>query len=547
MRKILFILTLVSIIWLSGCYSCKTWMHMQGKEPADPKAEYMWSKGCHPTKAPMPLPEECEPPCGEPTPAPTPKPVPPPPPPKTNCAEQVYPDGGCKIVKLEKCLPGQVRTGTDFEYTIRVTSLTDLTITDVVVTDTPSSNFQYRTANPKATVQGDKLIWVFPTLAPGESREITGIAVATASGELQNCVDVTYKLPRKGPICVYTVSVQPEIAITKEAPAEVSICDPIDYVIKVQNTGSGAAYNLKVIDELPSGIVTTKGSNRVEIPIGTLPAGTARSMSFAVQAQKPGTYVNSAVAVADDGVRAESAPVRTMVKQPVLSITKTGPSMQYLDREATYEITVTNTGDWPAVETIIEDEISTGATFVKASQGGVLSRGKVMWKVAKLNPGATAKMSVTYMPKGIGTLVNTARASAICADAVTAVAKTQVKGVPAILLEVIDLTDPIRIGNEVTYRIMVTNQGSAVGTNIAVQAILEPEMEYVSNSGATRGTFADDTITFTPLPSLAAKARASWEVTVKAVGEADVRFRVKMKSDQIKRDVEETESTNFYK
>jgi len=71
-------------------------------------------------------------------------------------------------------------------------------------------------------------------------------------------------------------------------------------------------------------------------------------------------------------------------------------------------------------------------------------------------------------------------------------------------------------------------------------------MEYVSSAGATNGVYADGTITFAPLPELAPKARATWEVVVKAKAVKDVRFRVKMISDQLDRDVEETESTHFY-
>ena len=253
--------------------------------------------------------------------------------------------------------------------------------------------------------------------------------------------------------------------------------------------------------------------------------------------KRAGTYTNNAVVLADGNINVQSPQVSTIVRQPKLNITKTGPETQYLDREVTYEISVTNTGDWPAVNTLIEDEIPPGVAFVKASQGGVIIQNKVMWKVAKLNPGATAKTSVTYMPKNIGTVVDTAKASAVCADTVSVTAQTQVKGVSAILLEVIDLADPVRIGNTTTYRIIVTNQGSAVATNIAVKAMLEPQMEYVSSIGATNGSFAGDTVTFAPLPSLAPKTRARWEVTVKAKALGDVRFKATMKSDQLDREV----------
>lgn len=532
MKKALLFLLLTSLILISGCYSCHTWMAMQDKTPADPSAKFMWDNNCRPE--PMPLPERCEP-------LPQPKPLPPPPPPMPNCAERMYPCGGCGVVKLEKCMPKQVQTGGEFEYTIKVTNLTDGDLTEVVVTDTLDANIQHKSSTPPANIRGDKFVWAFSGLGPKQAVEIKGIAIAVVSGVLKNCADVTYKMP----VCVQSVSVQPNIVVTKTAPAEVSICDPINVVFKVENSGTGPANNARIIDELPEGLVTAQGSTKIEIPMGSLLAGTARSVAVSLMAQRPGTFVNKAVVIAD-GINVESPTVTTTVKKPVLKITKTGPDEQYLDRELTYEITVTNIGDWPAIDTVIEESASGGLRFVKASQGGTLVKDKVLWKIAKLNPGATAKTFVIYMPDGFGKIVNPATASAVCADAVKATAQTEIKGVPAILLEVVDITDPIKVGNDVTYRITVTNQGSAVGTNIVIKAILESEMEYVRNAGATQGSFAGDTVTFTPLPSLNPRTRASWEVTVKAKAVGDVRFKATMRSDQLTRDVEETEATTFY-
>ena len=494
-------------------------------------ASWILIGGCHP--APTPPPTQYEP---------APKPLLQPPPVALSCPARIYPCEGCGVVKLEKCMPSQVQTGTEFEYKIRVTNLTGSALADVVVTDTLVSNFQYKTSNPQANIHGNQLIWIFSSLAPKETKEITGIGVAAASGIVQNLADVTYRMP----LYVQSVSIQPNIVITKTAPAEVSICEPINYILKIENTGTGPANNVKIVDDLPGGLVTAQGNNKVEIPIGTLPVGTARNILVAVKAQTSGTYTNSAAAFADGNINVQSPQVSTIVRQPKLNITKTGPETQYLNKEAAYEITVTNTGDWPAVNTIIEDEIPAGAAFVSASQGGAVIQNKVMWKVAKLGPGDTVKTSAAYMPKGIGTIVNTAKASAVCCDAVTVTMRTEVKGVPAVLLEVADLTDPIKIGDTVTYRIVVTNQGSTTGTNIAVKAMLEPQMEYVSSVGATNGTLAGDTITFAALPSLAVRSKATWEVTIKAKAVADVRFRAQIKSDQLDRVVEETESTHFY-
>ena len=83
-------------------------------------------------------------------------------------------------------------------------------------------------------------------------------------------------------------------------------------------------------------------------------------------------------------------------------------------------------------------------------------------------------------------------------------------------------------------------------TDIAIVCTLEENETYVSSSGATRGRLEGNKITFQPLGSLAPKAKAQWNVVVKAVKAGDVRFTVTMNSDQLTRSVEETESTNLY-
>ena len=49
-----------------------------------------------------------------------------------------------------------------------------------------------------------------------------------------------------------------------------------------------------------------------------------------------------------------------------------------------------------------------------------------------------------------------------------------------------------------------------------------------------------------PVPTLRPKARIEWRVKVRATGEGDTRFRVKMTTKRLTSPVEESESTKFY-
>jgi uncharacterized repeat protein (TIGR01451 family) len=245
-------------------------------------------------------------------------------------------------------------------------------------------------------------------------------------------------------------------------------------------------------------------------------------------------------------MRVESAATTTSVGQPILTINKIGPDRVYIGRPAAYEITVTNSSDVPAKNAILEDTIPDGVTGVKATAGAKLSGLKLVWEFGTLEPNASKNVRINYTPTKAGTLINTATATAYCAEAVASTMRTSVTGIPALSLEVVDVEDPVRTGTRATYVIRVENQGSATATNIQIACLLENNVEYISSAGATAGSREGQTIRFFPLGSLAPKSKAAWRVVVEAVRPGDVRFKAVMNADQLSRPVEETESTLIY-
>ena len=462
--------------------------------------------------------------------------------PQSNVKTKVFSCDACPIIKLDSTIPPQVQARSEFEYTLKITNLTDEILTDVIVSDVLSSNFQSLRSNPTPITMQDRIKWSFPRLAPGESKEIIGIGMAMQAGEVLDYIDVTYTAPAK----LRSIALEPKLVITKSAPAEISACAPIVYIFKIENIGNGTANNVRLYDTLPQGLTTMTGGSTVDLSIGELPAGSSRTISLTLKANQTGTFVNNAVAMADGDITAESGNVTTIVKKPMLSITTSAPDSDYINTELPYSITVTNTGNWPAVNTLIEGSVPQGMTFVRASEGGSANNGRLAWRIQSLAPGQSVTTSATLLPVAVGNIENTFRASADCADAVSSTAITAIKGAAGILLEVGDTTDPIRVGNTTTYRIIVRNQGQIPVTNISIKAMLENSMTFVSVAGATNGQFADGTITFAPLSWLAPKTQAVWEVTVRAAAEGDVRFKAEMTGDQLESPVIETESTHYF-
>jgi uncharacterized repeat protein (TIGR01451 family) len=340
--------------------------------------------------------------------------------------------------------------------------------------------------------------------------------------------------------------VQPRLELTKTAPAEALLCEPIPVVFVVSNSGTGSAREVKIVETLPPGLLTVDGNSKLVFDVGTLTEGQSQQFSAELRATKRGSYTSKAVASSTSGLRAESAETTTVVDMPVLAITNNGPEQQYLGRPLTYEIIITNNSTTPAKNTVIEDNIPEGVTSTEASTGAKLSGSKLIWELGTLAPNTSKKVRVSYLPTEAGTLTNSATATAYCSEPVTASVKTLIAGISAVALEVVDVDDPVKVGARTTYVITVTNQGSAAATNISIGCILEDNVQYVSSAGSTSGSPEGRMVKFFPLSTLAPKARAAWRVVVRAVKPGDVRFKVIMNVDQLTRPVEEAESTHIY-
>jgi uncharacterized repeat protein (TIGR01451 family) len=449
-------------------------------------------------------------------------------------------------ITIDKTCTGSAQVGDDVSYTIEVTNPSQVEATNVTVSDTIPDGITYVSSTPAATASGNALTWSLGSLKAQGRSSISVKAKAARVGKFENCAEVRADHGLNAKDCCSTVVTSPKLAIEKKCPAEVTVCDNIEYVITVRNAGDGPAKNVKINDPLPAGLATSDGKNAYTASVGDLGPGQSKEIRFTVKASKPGRYDNKVTATADGNLTAE-ANCSTVVKQPALEVTKTGPKERFIGRDATYEITVKNTGDAPARDTVLTDPLPSGLQFVSASDGGANQGGTVTWRLGVLDPGASKKVTLTVKALTPGTAKNVARATAYCAEG-QATMDMSVEGIPAVLLEVIDLEDPDEVGTTTTYLITVTNQGSADATNVKIIAEVQPEAVYDSSSGATPGTAAARTVTFAPLAKIAPKAKAEWRVVVKSTKAGDTRFKVSMTTDQIASQgaVQETESTRFY-
>jgi len=451
-------------------------------------------------------------------------------------------DRNTSVLQIERSTPAEVRVNDEFTYEIRVTNTSRGRIDEFNLVEQFPATFKVRSMTPDGGATAGQASWPMRALEPGASASVQVTGSTDKPDQLDWCATITFKTTA----CISTKIVEPRLVVEKTMPPEVTLCQDIPIRVRVMNSGSGIARNVMVTDNLPEGLTTPDGKTGFTFRAGDLNTGQAKEGMVTVRATRTGTFTNTCQAREDGGLTAE-ASATTVVRQPVLTVAKRCPDIRYVGRPVEYEITVQNNGDAPAVNTILVDQVPSGASFINADGGGRFAQGRITWSLGTLAPGQAQTVNVRLQANEIGKLLNRVMVRADCAEA-AAECETVVKGIPAILIEVVDDPDPVEVGGETTYTITVTNQGSAVGTNIRVECILPDSEEFVSATGPINMPAAVEgkTIRFAALPTLAPKARATWTVRVRGIRMEDARFRTVMISDQMTSPVEETESTNIY-
>jgi uncharacterized repeat protein (TIGR01451 family) len=337
----------------------------------------------------------------------------------------------------------------------------------------------------------------------------------------------------------------PMLGLRTVAPTSVSRCAPFEVALVVTNAGRVPLTGVRLTGELPPGLRPVRADAAPAWDAGTLAPGATREFRYEVEAESAGDLALRARATSAEGGRAE-AIATTTVRAPVLTLECETLKTLLLGRPLDVCLTVRNTGDTNEPRAVVRLQLPEASKITGVSEGGVASPVDVIWELGDLAPGATKVLCATLRAVDVGEFFVQASATGACAPPAESACATQVAGIPAILLEVVDAEDPVPVGENVTYQIRVTNQGSAPGTNVRIACALPANQQFVSGAGRTEVSVAGQTLTFAPLAVLAPKDRAEWQVVARATGAGDTRFEVKLTSDQFTQPIEETESTTHY-
>lgn len=443
---------------------------------------------------------------------------------------------------IQKFAPGEIQVGKPAKFVVQVRNAGAQSADDVTVRDEIPQGTKLISTSPNASTEGGAIVWKLGKLSPGEDRTVEMQLMPTTEGEIGSVATVYYSAQAS----VKTKCTMPQLAIRMTAANEVMIGNQQHVKIEIKNPGTGDATHVMLFENVPPNVKHAAGP-ALEFEIGTLHPGETRELDLVLTAEKAGKVVNALTARADGSLQVQQQ-VEFEVIAPALTVDVNGPERRYLERPATYEVSVVNPGTAPAHDVQIVTKLPKGMKFVRANNMGEYDAAThaVYWSLAELPKGERGTVEVVAMPTETGQ--QTLQVEGHAQQGLTDHKQRDitVEGLAAIMFEVRDLEDPIEVGGETVYEIRVVNQGTKAATNVQVTCEIPPGMKVLSAEGEAAHKVMDSRLVFEPLQQLAPKADTVYRIRAQGLQAGDQRITVQVNTDDLQQPIRREESTRVF-
>ncbi len=447
-------------------------------------------------------------------------------------------------VTIEKIAPAGMQVGKPATFVVKVRNTGSVAATGVEVRDQVPKGTQLSSTTPRAR-QGTRgeLVWSLGTLEPGEETAVEMHVTPTEEGELGSVATVHFSAAASA----RSIATKPELLLEASAPSQALLGDTLTLSIKLSNPGTGVATGVILSERVPPGLRHPAGAD-LEYDVGTLKPGESRQLELELVADRAGAVTNVMLARGDGNLRAEHR-LDVQVIAPELELAIDGPHRRFLEREAVYELGISNPGTAPAQNVELVVHLPDGLEFISANNAGHYEETTraVHWRLEELPVHETGVVELVTMPVRAGEHSLRARGTAARGVEAESEQAVSIEGIAAILFEVRDVVDPIEVGGETVYEIKVLNQGTKASSNVQVHVLLPAEMQPLAAEGPTQHAIDGRQVVFEPLRRLAPKADTMYRIRVRGLEPGDLRTRVQVLTDEMQGvPVTKEESTRVY-
>ncbi len=435
-----------------------------------------------------------------------------------------------------------INVGQPCELMLTVKNSGDANASDVVVDVFFPRTVRLTEASPKPATAQSSVVWEFPTLDAGEEREIHITMIPSQRGELAANANVRFSSAATTLLAVE----EPMLNVAMKGPSEVMMGEPASHVVTVSNPGTGVAHNVTLEVTIPEGLQHPKGK-RLKMDLGSVNPGEQRSVRLSLTAVAGGSQNVSVIATSGTELR-QTANAAVSVLAPSLNLAVSGPALRYVGRDARYALKLTNDGQAVTNNVRAMYVVPKGFEYLYASRGGKYdeSTRTVTWFVGSVSPKEAIDLSLKLKPIELGDFNHVARAVSEHGAIANARTATRIEGTASLVLEVLDLDDPVEIGRETAYEVRVRNEGSKQAQNVGLSFELPNGVKLINIKGPTKHIAESGLVVFKALPALEPGKTAIFQIHIQGADEGNHRVRARLTSDSIQEPLTVEELTRFY-
>ena len=447
-------------------------------------------------------------------------------------------------------------------YTIDLSNPGDAESNDVVVKDEIPPGMAYESCNVVPTkIEGKILTWDIGTLPKDAARKLVVTLRAKQIGVWVNKATVLSRQAAPLTSSVETKVNAPELYILKKGPELLRKGMLGNYEVTVKNSGDGLARDVIIRDSIPAGMRfrnITEGTV-LRWDVGELPPRSERTFRYTMETINTGVFINEAhVYMKHREGPVHNASCRTTVIAPILGLSKQGSALVFLNKPASYTITVTNDGDGSAKNLVLVDRLPKQLDYISSTPRGTFRPGRgdqlatITWNLGDLEPKKQFVITLQVRANAIGRCRNSVKLTSETTEPpqitpLEAHADTNIIGVPAMHISSYDTEDPVEIGKQTIYVIEARNEGTSPCTNVTMANHIDEEMELLSASGPVSFKIKGNRVFFDPVPILPPGEKLIYKIVCKAVKEGSAKNTATLRYDQFTKPIIDEEGTSVYR
>jgi uncharacterized repeat protein (TIGR01451 family) len=450
-------------------------------------------------------------------------------------------------------------------YQVKVFNSGDVAARDVKLSFTPPSGLSYLNSTPAPGAFGQMLQWRLGDLQPGTSAAVDVNCRATMASDIRARFRAESAEKLVSESNVNTKVFASALTVKSTSAPRVEVGQEVQFKVEVTNTGRTPLTNVTVTDTFDPGLTHTAGEmSPIVKTLDALAPNETKRFAVTFRVDQPGKLCHRLEVIAEGGHSAATTGCvegfAAAVVMPKVTLLVTGPPrMQVGGKKEVVRIEIQNGSSAPLTNLRLAASYAASLDAIQATEGPPEDASGLSWLIPRLIPGETVVKKIEFQGTAadarafVRARLTSDQAPVQTSEAIINVTAAPItpprnpgSGIPGaglappanagnLKVNVAALNEPIGVGEVVTYRIELENQGAQSDDDVAMTLILPVGLKFKGLTPGEKYQILSSSMgkyEITPIKTIRGNEKLTPPLEVKATGEkvGAFKFQVEIRS-----------------